>query len=105
MLGEPAFTPQSGERTLEIIREVMDSAHRTFIYHLPLPGREPVYVRYPLEDSEGDALLAAHRRYRQIMERPHNPLPAEVREIIRREVPGVLERAFAGPCAPVAHET
>jgi len=64
MLAEPEITEASSAAMLETLKEVMASDHRTFIYHLPLPSRDPVYVRYPLEDDQGDALLAAHRRYR-----------------------------------------
>jgi len=77
---------------LAMIREVMDSDHRTFVYHLPCPTREPVYVRYPLEDPEGDALMAAHRRYQEILQQPARTLPEETREEIMAQVPGILPR-------------
>jgi hypothetical protein len=65
------------------------------MYHLPLPTRDPVYARYPLEDDEGDALLAAHRRYHEILERPRKPLPDSVRDEILATLPGVLGAALA----------
>jgi len=94
MLAEPDITADSSEEMLATLNEVMTSDHKTFIYNLPLPTRDPVYVRYPLEDEAGDALLAAHRQYKEIMDRPRSPLPAEVREEISRTIPGVLEETL-----------
>lgn len=95
MLAEPAITDASSGTMLDVLKEVMASDHKTFIYHLPLPTRDPVYVRYPLEDEEGGALLAAHRRYREIVNRPRNPFPETVREEIVKTIPGVLEQALS----------
>jgi trimethylamine--corrinoid protein Co-methyltransferase len=78
---------------VEMVREVMATDHRTYIYHLPLPSREPAYVSYPLE-SEGGALLAAHRRCREIDELPRKRLPAETRKELLARVPGVLPQAM-----------
>ena len=82
------------EEVLAVIREVMNTDHKTFMYHLPLPTREPVYVRYPLEDPEGGALLAANRRYREIMELPRQPLPPEMQKAVTAHVPRVLPKAL-----------
>ena len=79
---------------LRVVREVMGSDHKTYVYHLPLPTREPVYLRYPLEDEEGGALLAAHKRYHEIMELPRHPLPRDVRKDIVSNISGVLPRTF-----------
>ena len=94
MLAEPDISEGSSTDMLAMLREVMASDHKTFIYHLPLPTRDPVYVRYPLENEEGGALLAAHHRYHEIMERPRNPLPADMREKILKTVPGVLAQTL-----------
>lgn len=86
-------TPISEERrgdVLAMVREVMETDHRTYLYHLPLPTQEPVYVRYPLEDEEGGALLAAHRRYHEIMAWPRHHLPKEIQEELLAKVPGIL---------------
>jgi hypothetical protein len=77
------------------VREVMESTHKTYMYHLPLPSRDPVYTRYPLEDNEAGALAAAHRRYREILGRPRNQMPAELRNEIIRSVPGILPATLA----------
>jgi trimethylamine--corrinoid protein Co-methyltransferase len=78
------------EEVLATIREVMESSHKTFVYHLPCPTREPVYIRYPLEDNEGDALLAAHRKYQEILEQPADTMPDEMVEQIMKEIPGII---------------
>jgi len=90
MLADSPIAPDKRDSVLAMVREVMQTDHRTYMYHLPLPTREPVYVRYPLEDEEGDALLAAHRRYQEIMAEPRNPLPDDVVEEIQAKVSGVL---------------
>ena len=94
MLAEPAVEASSSGAFLETLKEVMESSHKTFIYHLPLPSRDPVYARYPLEDDEGGALLAAHRRYREIMDIPRNRLPDEMLEEIKKNISGVLEKTL-----------
>jgi len=73
-----------------LVRRVMASSHKTYMYDLPLPSRDPVYARYPLEDEEAGALAAAHRRYREILEQPRNGLPVELCNDILRQVPGIL---------------
>lgn len=93
-LAEPAITPEAGADFMETIADVMDSSHKTFIYNLPLPTVDPVYAHYPLEDEEGDALRAAHRRYHEILDMPGKPLPDEAVEEIRRTVPGVLDKTL-----------
>jgi len=64
------------------------------MYNLPLPSRDDVYARYPLEDAEGGALLAAYRRYHEILERPSKPLPAEMRQELARGIPGLLPQTL-----------
>ena len=89
------------EAVLSLVREVMDSSHRTYMYHLPLPSREPVYVRYPLEDEEAGALAAAHRRYQEIVGQPRNQIPIELRNEIISNVPGILPATLAEPMEAV----
>lgn len=93
-LKSPEISEDEREAVLNTMREVMGTNHKTFMYHLPLPSRDRVYVRYPLEDAEGDALLAAHRRYREIMTFPRKLLPKKTREEIMAKVPGVLSNAL-----------
>ncbi len=94
LLKEPDFDETSGETFLETLAEVMASDHKTFIYHLPLPSRDPVYTRYPLEDEEGGALRAAHRRYLEIVDRPRQPLPADLQRDVRNHIPGILDETL-----------
>jgi trimethylamine--corrinoid protein Co-methyltransferase len=82
------------DKVLATVREVMNTDHKTYMYHLPLPTREPVYVRYPLEDEAGGGLLAAHRQYREIMALPRNPLPPQARKDIQSEIPGILPKTL-----------
>lgn len=91
MLKEPVIDENSGVTFLETLAEVMESDHKTFIYHLPLPSRDPVYACYPLEDEEGGALRAANLRYREIMEMPRHPLPDDLRKDLRKHIPGILD--------------
>jgi hypothetical protein len=73
----------------------METKHRTYMYHLPLPTREPVYVRYPLEDGDEGALYAAHHQYHEILSLPRKPLTKEIQEEIMRKVPGVLSQTLS----------
>jgi trimethylamine--corrinoid protein Co-methyltransferase len=94
MLAEPDVCENDRADVLAMIREVMATDHRTYMYHLPLPTQEPVYVRYPLESSEGGALRAAHDRFHEIMKQPRNGLPAETAVEIQAKVPGVLPQTL-----------
>lgn len=78
-LAGPQIGADGRARVLELVREVMASGQKTFMYHLPLPSRDAVYTRYPLEDAEGGALLAAHRRFAEIEAMPRKALSEEVR--------------------------
>jgi hypothetical protein len=89
-LGTPPISEERRGDVLAMVREVMETDHRTYLYHLPLPTQELVYVRYPLEDEEGGALLAAHRRYHEIMALPRHHLPEEIQEELLAKVPGIL---------------
>ncbi len=94
-LRESGVSREKRDEVVGLIREVMGTSHRSYVYHLPLPSREEVYVRYPLEHDEGGALRAAHEQYLEIMKRPHRHLPAETREAVRRHVPNVLPASMA----------
>ncbi len=91
---EPAVGPDRRDAVVATIREVMASDHRTFMYHLPLPTREDVYVRYPLEHEDG-ALRAAHERYRTILAEPEASLDEALAKRVVDKVPGVLDAALA----------
>ncbi len=77
-LADPQIDTAGRARVLELVREVMASGQKTFMYHLPLPSRDAVYARYPLEDAEGGALLAAHRRFAEIEAMPRKALPEKM---------------------------
>ena len=89
-LAEPMVCQERQQEVLSLIREVMNSDHKTFMYHLPLPSRDAVYTRYPLEDEEAGALAAAHRRYHEILQLPGNELSAEQIRVIDSTVSGIL---------------
>jgi trimethylamine--corrinoid protein Co-methyltransferase len=90
ILKDADVTPARRADVLGMIREVMEGGDKTYVYHLPLPSREAVYVKYPLEAENGGALRAAHNRYCEILGRPRNPLPPDVQHDIMARVPGVL---------------
>jgi trimethylamine--corrinoid protein Co-methyltransferase len=97
LLESPQVSEDRRGEALAMIREVMETDHKTFMYHLPLPTRDPVYSFYPLEDAEGGALAAAQGRVGEIMARPRKPLPEGVLDELRRHVPGVLPQTLAAP--------
>ena len=72
----------------------METSHKTYVYNLPMPAYEPVYVRYPLESDNGGALFAAHQRYHELLNSPRNPLSGDLLEQIRAEIPGVLPQTL-----------
>ena len=93
-LKAPGISEERKERVTGLIKEIQATAHKTYMYHLPLPTREKVYVKYPLEDSNGDALHAAHLRYREISGMANKKLDEKTKEEIKRSVPGILPRCF-----------
>jgi trimethylamine--corrinoid protein Co-methyltransferase len=103
MAGPDGVIEERRDEILGTAREIMATDHKTYIYHLPMPTREAVYVAYPMESDDGGALRAAHEACHEILARPRNPLPDEVRDDIRTHVPGVLDAALAG--APASKET
>ncbi len=94
----PDVTAAARDDVLTMIREVMDSTHKTFMYHVPLPTREDVYVSYPLEHEMG-ALKGACERFAEIEARPRNQLPEQTRNRILQDVPGVLPATLESPSA------
>ena len=100
MLAETTVDASRRDEVLATAREVMASDHKTYIYHLPMPTKEAVYVSYPLEHEHG-ALYAAHERVRELMGAAPAPLDEAVRKDIQARVPGVLPR----PLDPAVGET
>jgi len=94
VLREPDVRKQKRQEVLATIRDVLASDHKTYVYHLPLPSRQAVYVRYPLEDEERGALYAAHQRYHEILARPGAELPQGLRRDIATKIPGVLPESL-----------
>ncbi len=92
-LKEPDISEDGREKVLAMVREVMETEHRTYMYHLPLPTRESVYVKYPLEEPDGGALLAANRKLKKIFEMPRNSMPEEMLKQLKK-IPGVIEKTL-----------
>ena len=94
MLKEPEMNSGTIGNIRSMVREVMETDHKTFIYHLPMPSQEDVYVHYPLENETGGALMAAHEKYREIMEKPRNSLPEETLKRLSEEIPGIIPKTI-----------
>ena len=90
MCSDAAISEDQRYKVLDLVREVMGTDHKTYMYHLPLPSRDSTYVCYPLEAKDGGALYAAHRRYKEIMEIPRNQLPKKTQQEISSKIPGVV---------------
>lgn len=91
IMREPEVTEDKAKDVLAMMREVMETDHKTFMYHLPMPTREDVYLAYPLESAEGGALQAAHGKYKEILDRPRQQIDAGLQKEITEKVPGVLD--------------
>jgi trimethylamine--corrinoid protein Co-methyltransferase len=89
-LAPTTIAAERKQEILSLVREVMESDHKTYIYHLPLPTQEEVYMRYPLESEEGGALMAAHNRYKEISGLERKTLPSDLLKDIEKQVPGIL---------------
>ncbi len=89
-LAAPEIGTERRAEVLELIRSVMASGQKTFMYNLPLPSRDAVYARYPLEDAEGGALRAAHRRFSEIEALPQKALPDDLRRDVAAQFPQLL---------------
>ncbi len=90
----PKVDDSNKDKVLSTIREVMETKHKTFMYHLPMPTKEDVYVRYPLEDKDGGALLAAHKKYQKIMDIPPKTIPKNIRKEVSAKIPRILLQAL-----------
>ncbi len=90
-LADTNILPENKEKTMDMIREVLASSHKTYVYHLPLPTVDEVYMRYPLEGKSGDALFEAHLRRKEIMAMDRKTLPADVLAELKKNIPGLLE--------------
>jgi trimethylamine--corrinoid protein Co-methyltransferase len=94
IFGEPEISNDKRESVLGMINEVMDTPHKTYIYNLPMPSKEDVYIRYPLENDEGGALLAAHNRFKEIMDMERRQLPPEIQKEIKSKVGGIVDKTL-----------
>jgi len=95
-LKEPPITRQRKEEITGMVKEVMASKHQTYIYHLPQPSKEDVYIRYPLE-GEGNTLQIAHRKYREICGKEPKNLEREIREEVEAKIPGLVAESWSKP--------
>ena len=95
-VADPQINEEGRGRVLDLVREVMASSHKTFMYNLPLPSRDKVYARFPLEDAEGGALLAAHRRFAEIEAMPRKTLPDDLRRDAAAKFPQLLPATING---------
>jgi len=95
-LTEPDITEERKEKITAMVREVMASKHQTYIYHLPQPSKEEVYIRYALEGERG-ALSTAHQRYREICSQKPQNLAPEIQEEIKTKFPGLLPQTWSNP--------
>jgi trimethylamine--corrinoid protein Co-methyltransferase len=93
-LRSPKISEDLKGDVLAMVREVLATDHKTYVYHLPLPTQEEVYMRYPLEGESGDALYEAHVQRKEIMDREKNRMPADTIEDIRKQVEGILPGAL-----------
>jgi trimethylamine--corrinoid protein Co-methyltransferase len=89
-LTDAIVSDEDTANVLSLVREVMASADKTFMYHLPLPSRDEVYIRYPFEDKEGGALVAAHRRYQELLPLPRSSISPELRRDIVARFSGLI---------------
>ena len=90
-LADTNILPENKEKTMGMIREVLASSHKTYVYHLPLPTVDEVYMRYPLEGKSGDALFEAHLRRKEIMAMDRKSMSADVLAELKKSIPGLLE--------------
>ncbi|MBD3176394.1 MAG: hypothetical protein GF320_14540 [Armatimonadia bacterium] len=95
LMADSTVRRERKDEVLSLVREIMASGQKVYMYHLPLPTQEDVYVRYPLENAQGGALMAAHEEFQRIKETPRNRIPADVRKRVASEVKGLLPKALA----------
>jgi trimethylamine--corrinoid protein Co-methyltransferase len=94
IMAEPDVDSKSPDELVQKVKTVMDSDHKTFIYDIPIPSREDVYVYYPLEDKERGALYAANEKYKSIISEKPDQLDDETKKKILEKVPNVLRAAL-----------
>ncbi len=88
------FGEAERNESVSTIRQVIEAEDRSYVYHLPVPSRERVYARYPLEHTEGGALRAAHDRRTEIASRPPAKLEQSLRSEVEREFADLLPRTL-----------
>lgn len=93
MMVPPQVDEASAADRLQMIRSVME-AEKNYMYHLPLPTVDDVYMAYPLEDEEGGALKAAHDTYHEILAQERDQIPADVQKQLTDSIPGILPQTL-----------
>jgi len=93
-LAGPGISDDGRADVLAMVRRVMATDHRRYVYDLPLPTREPVYIAYPLKNRDGGALRSAHQRYIDILKSDRNHLSKRIRNEILTHIPGVLPQTL-----------
>ena len=86
--------PENKDKTLDMIREVLGSRHKTYVYHLPLPTVDEVYMCYPLEGESGDALYEAHLKRKEIMAMERKKMDGKLIADLKKHVPGILKQTL-----------
>ena len=86
--------PENKDKTLDMIREVLGSSHKTYVYHLPLPTVDEVYMCYPLEGESGDALYEAHLKRKEIMAMERKKMDGKLIADLKKHVPGILKQTL-----------
>jgi trimethylamine--corrinoid protein Co-methyltransferase len=94
MLKDTNVDSSNQQKVTEMIREVMKTDHKTYMYHLPMPTRENIYTRYPLEDKLGGGLFAAHKKFGEILNKPKRQLSDDVLKDIKENVSGILDKTL-----------
>ncbi len=92
MLTPADINEKNAEKVHALMKEVMMTDHKTFVYNLPIPTVDPVYPCYMLEEKEenGGTLAAADRKYREISEKPRNTLDSKTVKSLRNSIEGIL---------------
>jgi trimethylamine--corrinoid protein Co-methyltransferase len=93
-LKKPEVGSNNRNDVLATIREVMETDHKTYMYHLPLPTREKVYTHYPLESEKGGAIRAAHEKFQEILQSSPDQIEPELQKDLKKHVPGILEKTL-----------
>jgi trimethylamine--corrinoid protein Co-methyltransferase len=91
-MAKTTVTSDRKDEVLDLIRGVLATDHKTYVYNLPLPTVDDVYMCYPLEYEMDDTLHAACDRRKEIMGKKRDTLPEAVLKDIRNQVKGILPR-------------